>query len=49
MKISTSIIMNNSDIGDCDDLSDDDSNFDDNDLLSSSCQDEVTAQLAAAG
>ncbi|XP_015787875.1 DNA-binding protein P3A2 isoform X1 [Tetranychus urticae] len=42
-------IMNHSDITDCDDLSDDDSNFDDNDLLSSSCQDEVTAQLAAAG
>ena len=38
--------MNHSDNTDCDDLSDDDSNFD---LLSSSCQDEVTAQLAAAG
>ncbi|KAI1285970.1 DNA-binding protein P3A2 [Halotydeus destructor] len=40
------------DVGDCDDLSDDpdsDSNFDDADLIASACQDEVTAQLAAAG
>lgn len=48
--------MNHSDGGggDMDDLSDDSSspesdNFDDSDLLSSTAQDEVTAQLAAAG
>ena len=38
--------------GDCDDLSDDpdsDSNFDDNDLIASAFNDEITAQLAAAG
>lgn len=49
---SNNIIMNHTDI-DCDDLSDDgdsnDSNYDDTDLLASACQDEITAQLAAAG
>ena len=49
----TIITMNHTDIGDCDDLSDDgdsnDSQFDDNDLIASACQDEITAQLAAAG
>lgn len=38
---------------DCDDLSDDpdsgDSNFDDTDLLANACNDDITAQLAAAG
>jgi len=47
------IIMNHTEIGDCDNLSDDpdsnDTNFDDNDLLATACQDEITAQLAAAG
>lgn len=47
------IQMNLTDIADCDELSDDpdsnESNFDDNDLLASACQDEITAQLAAAG
>jgi hypothetical protein len=46
--------MNHSDGGDVDDLSDDPSSpesasFDDGDLLSGDCHDEVTAQLAAAG
>lgn len=46
--------MNHADIvsGDCDDLSDDpdsDSDFTDQDLIASACQDEITAQLAAAG
>lgn len=49
----TIITMNHTDIGDCDDLSDDgdsnDSQFDDTDLIASACQDEITAQLAAAG
>lgn len=38
---------------DCDDLSDDpdsgESNFDDSELLADACNDEITAQLAAAG
>lgn len=38
--------------GDADDLSDDcdsDTGMDENDLLAVACQDEITAQLAAAG
>lgn len=51
--MSTSANLNHGDpIGDCDDLSDDpdsDSNFDDSDLLANACNDDITAQLAAAG
>lgn len=53
---STSPNMHNSLIqndlnGDADDLSDDNDsdNLEDNDLLAVACQDEITAQLAAAG
>lgn len=52
--LTTAVDMNHADVGDIDDLSDDcdspdDDNFDDRDLLAVACQDEVTAQLAAAG
>ncbi|RWS28984.1 DNA-binding protein erect wing-like protein [Leptotrombidium deliense] len=51
----TNVTANHSEMisGDVDDLSDDpdsgESNFDDTDLLAHACQDEITAQLAAAG
>ena len=53
--MSTSANLNHTDVAnaDCDDLSDDpdsgDSMYDDADLLSGACQDDITAQLAAAG
>lgn len=53
--MSTSANLNHTDVAnaDCDDLSDDpesgDSTYDDTDLLSGACQDDITAQLAAAG
>jgi len=52
--MSTSGNLNHTDVNaDCDDLSDDpdsgESNFDDSELLANACNDEITAQLAAAG
>ena len=49
----TSNLNHTADVGgDSNDLSDDldfDTSFDDNDLIASACNDEITAQLAAAG